>query len=185
VRQRELRLRGHRVEFFLRERVDDRREPLNFIDAHEATRLLPPLFADPFAGNDLRDLAAELFPGQHSRHDADVLAQLTSALVSGRLGLARLDPRSWTEYGGGGNDGPPDDGPDGPGPAPAQDTAWIEIQLVDPDGKPIADQRYKITASDGRVYQGYTDSLGSALVRNLPAGNCNISFPELDKAAWG
>ena len=159
-----------RVDFYFRQRVTEAELDLAFALLEKADR----------------DLAADLFPGQHSRDDADVLAQLTSALVNGRLGLARVDPRSWAEYAGGGpNDGPPDDGPDGPGPQPAQDTAWIEIQLVDTDGKPIADQRYKITASDGREYQGYTDSLGSALVRNLPVGNCNISFPELDKAVWG
>ena len=39
-------------------------------------------------------------------------------------------------------------------------THWIEIELVDEEGKPITGEPYKITLPDGKVADGTTDSKG-------------------------
>lgn len=65
-----------------------------------------------------------------------------------------------------------------------QKTDWIEIELVGMDDGPIAGMPYEIVLPDGRVDKGTTDSKGKARLQGLPAGNCQISFPTLDQAAW-
>jgi len=65
-----------------------------------------------------------------------------------------------------------------------QKADWIEIELVGMDDSPIPGMPYEITLPDGRVDKGTTDSRGKARLRGLPSGNCQISFPTLDGAAW-
>lgn len=61
---------------------------------------------------------------------------------------------------------------------------WVEIELVDETGAPVPDVSYSITAPDNQVYTGVTDAAGMARVDNIPPGQCQISFPELDKDAY-
>lgn len=62
---------------------------------------------------------------------------------------------------------------------------WIEIELVGMDDSPIAGMPYEIILPDGKtVDKGTTDSRGKAKLIGIPSGNCSISFPELDQAAW-
>lgn len=62
---------------------------------------------------------------------------------------------------------------------------WIEIELVGMDDSPIAGMPYEIILADGKtVDKGTTDSRGKAKLTGIPSGNCQISFPELDGAAW-
>ena len=61
---------------------------------------------------------------------------------------------------------------------------WIEIQLVDADGKPVPNEPYRIEAPDGTVTEGCTDSNGVARVDGIDPGNCKISFTALDQQAW-
>jgi len=69
-------------------------------------------------------------------------------------------------------------------PCPLQQVHWIEIELVGEDGKGVADQAYRIVAADGQEYPGRTDAFGRGRVDGIPAGNCKISFTELDREAW-
>jgi type VI secretion system secreted protein VgrG len=63
--------------------------------------------------------------------------------------------------------------------------SWIEIQLVGEDGKPIPGEPYKITLPDGTtVADGTLDDKGFARVDNIDPGNCQVTFPNLDKDAW-
>ncbi|HEY8561052.1 MAG TPA: phage baseplate assembly protein V, partial [Pyrinomonadaceae bacterium] len=63
--------------------------------------------------------------------------------------------------------------------------SWIEIELVDEQGNPIAGERYRVTLPDGRTLaEGTTDEKGFARVSNIDPGNCKITFPRLDKEAW-
>jgi len=62
--------------------------------------------------------------------------------------------------------------------------SWIEIELVDEAGKPVPGERYEIKLPDGRVAKGTLDGKGFARVANTDPGNCEITFPELDKDAW-
>ncbi|WP_347988692.1 hypothetical protein [Methylomonas sp. AM2-LC] len=61
---------------------------------------------------------------------------------------------------------------------------WIEIELLGEDGKPIANQNYLVVTADQKQYTGTTDADGLARLDDIPAGNCQVSFPDLDKEAW-
>ncbi len=61
---------------------------------------------------------------------------------------------------------------------------WIELLLVDNDDQPITGELYEITVPDGRVYRGSTDQDGLGRVEGFEPGNCKITFPRLDQAAW-
>lgn len=63
--------------------------------------------------------------------------------------------------------------------------AWIEIILVDMKGNPIPNARYRITPPGGGAAQeGRLNQYGQAGYYNIEAGECKITFPDLDKDAW-
>ena len=62
--------------------------------------------------------------------------------------------------------------------------SWIEIELVDEAGKPMAGEPYQITLPDGSVDSGSLDDKGFVHVKNMDPGSCKITFPNLDKDAW-
>jgi uncharacterized Zn-binding protein involved in type VI secretion len=61
---------------------------------------------------------------------------------------------------------------------------WIEIELVDEEGEPIANQLYHIETEAGQIYAGHTDARGVARVEGLRPGQCRVSFPALDGGTW-
>jgi hypothetical protein len=61
---------------------------------------------------------------------------------------------------------------------------WIEIVLVDEDGAGVEGIKYSIIAPDNNEYTGNTGPDGFARVDNIPAGQCKISFPELDRDSY-
>lgn len=62
---------------------------------------------------------------------------------------------------------------------------WIEIELLDADGKPVAGEAYRVTLPDGTtVADGTLDDKGRARVDNVDPGNCRVSFPNLDEETW-
>jgi type VI secretion system secreted protein VgrG len=62
--------------------------------------------------------------------------------------------------------------------------SFVEIEMVDEDGKPVPGERYQITLPDGRVATGTLDSKGKARVEGIDPGSCKVTFPALDKDAW-
>jgi type VI secretion system secreted protein VgrG len=62
---------------------------------------------------------------------------------------------------------------------------WIEIELLDEEGQPIAGEPYRITLVDGTtVADGTLDEKGRARVDNIDPGTCKVTFPDLDKDGW-
>jgi type VI secretion system secreted protein VgrG len=62
---------------------------------------------------------------------------------------------------------------------------WIEIDLVDDEGKPVPGEPYEIKMPDGSVKKGSLDENGFARVDGIEdPGNCEITFPNRDKKAW-
>jgi type VI secretion system secreted protein VgrG len=61
---------------------------------------------------------------------------------------------------------------------------WIEIELVGEDDSPISGEKYQVTLPDGTVASGTLDGDGFARIEGFDSGDCKVSFPELDKAAW-
>jgi type VI secretion system secreted protein VgrG len=63
-------------------------------------------------------------------------------------------------------------------------TSWIEIQLVDDLGQPCPGEAFRIRTPDGKQIDGTLDEKGLARVALRDPGQCQISFPNLDAAAW-
>ena len=64
-------------------------------------------------------------------------------------------------------------------------THWIEIELVDENGKPVPGEEYKVTLPDGStVASGTLDGKGKARVEGIDPGSCKVTFPNLDKDSW-
>ena len=65
-----------------------------------------------------------------------------------------------------------------------KEPSWIEIEMVDEEGQPWPNEEYELTLPDGSVKRGKLDSQGLAHVALKEPGNCQISFPNLDRRAW-
>ena len=63
-------------------------------------------------------------------------------------------------------------------------THFVAIEVVDEDGVGVEGVSYSITTPDNQQYTGVTDAAGGARINNIPAGQCQISFPELDKDSY-
>ena len=62
---------------------------------------------------------------------------------------------------------------------------WIEIELVDEEGKPVPGEAYEVTLPDGtQVASGSLDHKGFKRIEGIDPGSCKITFPRLDKDAW-
>jgi hypothetical protein len=58
---------------------------------------------------------------------------------------------------------------------------WIDLQVLDDAGEPLADERYRLELPDGSVQEGTTDSEGRVKVDGLkPAALGKIRFPDLE-----
>lgn len=71
-------------------------------------------------------------------------------------------------------------------PCVKDEPQWIEIELLGEDGAPIPGASYQIELTDGSTIEGKLDDHGRAYIGDIAKpGNCIITFPELDKDAWG
>jgi hypothetical protein len=72
--------------------------------------------------------------------------------------------------------------------APTQPAAtpehFIEVELVDDAGKPVANEAYLIELPDGTQRTGRTDGAGRVRLTGIDPGTAKISFPDLDKNAY-
>ena len=69
-------------------------------------------------------------------------------------------------------------------PAAVEEEHWIEIELLDDEGKPIANERYFVELPDGSQKSGRTDSQGRARAEGVDPGTAKVSFPDLDKKMY-
>lgn len=69
-------------------------------------------------------------------------------------------------------------------PPPALKT-FIEIVLLDEDGRPVPGEAFQITLPDGRVQTGTLDRSGFARVDGIDPGTCDVQFPRIDGREWG
>jgi hypothetical protein len=69
--------------------------------------------------------------------------------------------------------------------APVRKTkTWIAIELKDNDGNPVAGEPYRIELPDGRIIEGNLDGMGTAEVRGIDPGQCNVTFPSRAASTW-
>ena len=94
--------------------------------------------------------------------------------------------RSGSGGGGGGGGGGGSDAPshDPNAEENKEKTHWIEVQLLDDAGQPIPSEAVEVTTPDGSVSGGTTDEKGVYRVEHIDPGNCQVTFPNLDKEAW-
>ncbi|PYS40769.1 MAG: hypothetical protein DMG14_09475 [Acidobacteria bacterium] len=62
--------------------------------------------------------------------------------------------------------------------------SWVEIELVDGEGKPIPSEKYLLELPDGKKREGMLDSEGRARVDGIDPGTCKVSFPNRDAKDW-
>jgi hypothetical protein len=68
-------------------------------------------------------------------------------------------------------------------PAKEPDLTWIEIQIVDEDGKPLLGETYEFTKTDGAVAKGSTTA-AALRAEQIPPGKCKLKLPDLHKNGW-
>jgi hypothetical protein len=80
----------------------------------------------------------------------------------------------------------------GPAAAPPDDTvvvspvktSWVEIELIDDEGLPLAFEPYVIELPDGSEIQGTLDGRGQARIEGIDPGTCQVTFPDRDAKDW-
>lgn len=143
------------------------------------------LLEDPENRTSLRRALDDAMPGgaTYRMSDAAVVAKVASMLESGQLRL-QDGPRIPTDV----SDHTWDQAEVAPPPAKdakkAVETTWIEIRLIGEDKKPIPGERYRIELPDGSVREGSLNDKGAARVEGIDPGQCEVTFPALDKEAW-
>ena len=63
--------------------------------------------------------------------------------------------------------------------------SWIEIELVDDEGRPVVGETCEVIGPDGKLLcRRPTGADGRVHVLVDDTGTCQISFPNLDSAVW-
>ncbi len=60
---------------------------------------------------------------------------------------------------------------------------WVEIELLDMEGRPVPHERYWIKLPDGTVREGVLDAMGCAYFDDLDPGQCTIRWLGRDEEA--
>ena len=55
--------------------------------------------------------------------------------------------------------------------------------MVDEDDKPVTGLPYRVTAGE-TIFEGTLDEKGAARIEGIEPGDCQVTFPRLDKDAW-
>lgn len=64
-------------------------------------------------------------------------------------------------------------------------THTLELELLDPEGAPVANAGYSVELPDGEVVQGQLDAQGKAMLSGIHgSGSCKITFTGFDQDAW-
>ena len=61
---------------------------------------------------------------------------------------------------------------------------WVAVKMVDMEDRPVSGLRYRIQLPDGSTQEGTLGADGVAKYEDIEGGSCDVSFPDLDKAAW-
>jgi hypothetical protein len=69
-------------------------------------------------------------------------------------------------------------------PPPIEEKNWVELELVDEDGNPVPNARYKLCLPDGTERVGTVGDDGRRREDGIPAGICKVTFPDFDAAEW-
>ena len=99
--------------------------------------------------------------------------------------LVSLPPRSSTRTrAGAGARSNRNDKDNAPPPPSKPAKTWVEVELVDWEGKPAANERYEIHLPDGSLQEGRLDPSGRARFTGIDPGTCQVTFPDFDAREW-
>lgn len=149
-------------------------------DLQRGLALARSLCASAGALSSVRRLLSSELPGIARLDDADVVRRLGAALAAGRVLAVRIPPPALPTFDLLEGEPPPET--ETPLPKREEKT-WIEIELVDSEGKPVPGERYSILLPDGKTVEGRLDASGRAYFGGLDPGECEVTFPELDNDA--
>jgi hypothetical protein len=161
---------------------------MRFPDVTVAIDFLRGLLNSPSGPARLRELLSgmELSVRFTGEPDHGVLERLAWDLVMGNVRATEITPDLQEGV-------PPAEEPPRPPESPppprvarrVERMDWIEIQVVDPDGEPVRNVRYKITWPDGGTEsEGRTDRNGIARVDPIQPGVCEISLVDYHETDW-
>jgi hypothetical protein len=68
-------------------------------------------------------------------------------------------------------------------PCPLKKT-WIEVQLLDQDQNPVPNAKYRLRLPDASISDGNLNDQGMVRIDGIIAGQCDISFPDIDGREW-
>jgi hypothetical protein len=157
---------------------------LRFQDIPSAVEFLRRFKDDPVHMASLRACVAADSLDVHRLDAEQVLARFASLLITGRTVMIRSaelmsGPLSALE--------PEEKKSEDSEPAKARTPkpkSWVEINLKDAKGNPVAGERYRIKLPDGSVQEGALDAFGHAEYYEINRGSCEVSFPELEDEEW-
>lgn len=64
------------------------------------------------------------------------------------------------------------------------DPTWIEVRLVDTENQPVAGERYRVRMPDQSIREGSLNEEGKVRFNGIPAGQCQVCFPEIHGSEW-
>jgi hypothetical protein len=157
---------------------------LHFPDIASAIAFLRRFKDDPLHMASLRACVAADFHDIDRLDAEQILERFAALLVSGKIVMIRsIDLAA----------GPPPEPPAEGQKSEARDSAkprspkpksWVEINLKDSRGDPVAGERYRIKLPDGSVQEGTLDGFGHAEYYEILRGSCEVSFPDLEDEEW-
>jgi hypothetical protein len=62
---------------------------------------------------------------------------------------------------------------------PSEPVSWIELEVLDEEGNPLAEEPYEIITGDGRVRTGTLDAMGRTREDGIDPEDCKVRFPRL------
>ncbi len=65
---------------------------------------------------------------------------------------------------------------------PCKQKSWIDFRLVDRKGKPVSGMRFRLEDTEGRTFEGTTDSDGCAGEDSIDPGTCTITYLGYDSS---
>ncbi len=69
-------------------------------------------------------------------------------------------------------------------PASNGEKNWLELELVDAEGKPVPNARYLLCLPDGTERTGTLGEDGRGREEGIDPGICKVTFPDFDATEW-
>src|SRR4030042_1897169 len=157
----------------------DRRESLvEFPNVGSATEFLA-RFKDKTQIELIRDLVLAHSEGRET-DESIILKKFAELLVAGKVRLLKTPSARVS----GAEEASGQKGEQGQAGSPPSKKSWIEIDLVDGDGKPVAGASYRLKLPDGLAEEGKLDAYGHTEYYEINPGTCELTFPDFDAKEW-